>query len=208
MCHCQKCSHHSALVTSQVDLVRQNVLSAAWCLVQAGAEEPLRYLICNWCKPEPEEPLKVSNLQFAHSMSRSTTTTEYLQREVDPVLRPILAALARQRPRGSTSILRAIADAANAAVAFPSTPAEVTACFLGRVFGAEVLGFEVDDSKVADGVLGDAFRIHSIRYAAGAEKPSSCYLKVAKSIPDVVDLCLSSGAYAKEVFFFGRYQIH
>jgi hypothetical protein len=84
---------------------------------------------------------------------------------------------------------------------FPSTPTEVTTGFLSGVFGTEVLAFEVDASKVEEGVLGDAFRIYSITYkGSNTGKPTSCYLKVAKSMPEFVELSVSSGAYAKEVY--------
>tara|TARA_B100000674_G_C37926280_1_gene955779 strand:- start:996 stop:2099 length:1104 start_codon:yes stop_codon:yes gene_type:complete len=54
----------------------------------------------------------------------------------------------------------------------------------------------------AGGVLADAFRVFNIEFEQGNDLPRSCFVKCTKEIPEVVELCLSTQVYAKEVYFY------
>ena len=54
----------------------------------------------------------------------------------------------------------------------------------------------------AGGVLADAFRVFDIEYETPSDLPKSCFVKCTKEIPEVVELCLSTQVYAKEVYFY------
>ena len=54
----------------------------------------------------------------------------------------------------------------------------------------------------AGGVLADAFRVFNITYDEINDLPKSCFLKCTKEIPEVVEMCLSTQVYAKEVYFY------
>ena len=84
---------------------------------------------------------------------------------------------------------------------FPLYPYEVTKEFLSRCLGGQVKTFNVDNSMTAAGVLADAFRVMDIEYESGHTGPLSCFLKCTKEIPEIVEMCLSTGVYAKEVYF-------
>ena len=85
---------------------------------------------------------------------------------------------------------------------FPLYPNEVTCEFLEKCFGAEVKSFDIDTSMTAGGVLADAFRVFNIEFEQGNDLPRSCFVKCTKEIPEVVELCLSTQVYAKEVYFY------
>ena len=85
---------------------------------------------------------------------------------------------------------------------FPLHPEEVTNEFLSRCFNGKVISFELDTSMTAGGVLADAFRIFNISYDRINDLPKSCFLKCTKEIPEVVEMCLSTQVYAKEVYFY------
>ena len=84
---------------------------------------------------------------------------------------------------------------------FPLHPEEVTNEFLSRCFNGKVISFELDTSMTAGGVLADAFRVFNISYDGINDLPKSCFLKCTKEIPEVVEMCLSTQVYAKEVYF-------
>ena len=84
---------------------------------------------------------------------------------------------------------------------FPLYPKEVTNDFLSMCFGESVISFELDTSMTAGGVLADAFRVFNIKYETVNELPTSCFVKCTKEIPEVVELCLATQVYAKEVYF-------
>ena len=83
---------------------------------------------------------------------------------------------------------------------FPLYPKEVTNDFLSKCFGESVISFELDTSMTAGGVLADAFRVFNIRYDKVNDLPTSCFVKCTKEIPEVVELCLATQVYAKEVY--------
>ena len=85
---------------------------------------------------------------------------------------------------------------------YPLHPHEVSNEFLSNCFGAEVTAFELDTSMTAGGVLADAFRVFNIQYKETQSLPKSCFVKCTKEIPEVVELCLSTQVYAKEVYFY------
>tara|TARA_B100001057_G_scaffold500501_1_gene615934 strand:+ start:5116 stop:6330 length:1215 start_codon:yes stop_codon:yes gene_type:complete len=85
---------------------------------------------------------------------------------------------------------------------FPLYPNEITCEFLEKCFGAEVKSFDIDTSMTAGGVLADAFRVFNIEFEQGNDLPRSCFVKCTKEIPEVVELCLSTQVYAKEVYFY------
>jgi len=85
---------------------------------------------------------------------------------------------------------------------FPLYPEEVTNEFLSRCFNGKVISFELDTSMTAGGVLADAFRVFNISYDRINDLPKSCFLKCTKEIPEVVEMCLSTQVYAKEVYFY------
>ena len=85
---------------------------------------------------------------------------------------------------------------------FPLYPNEITCEFLEKCFGAEVKSFDIDTSMTAGGVLADAFRVFDIEFEQGNDLPRSCFVKCTKEIPEVVELCLSTQVYAKEVYFY------
>ena len=85
---------------------------------------------------------------------------------------------------------------------FPLYPNEITNEFLERCFGAKVTSFNLDTSMTAGGVLADAFRVFDIEYEQNSDLPRSCFVKCTKEIPEVVELCLSTQVYAKEVYFY------
>ena len=85
---------------------------------------------------------------------------------------------------------------------FPLYPKEVTNDFLSKCFGESVISFELDTSMTAGGVLADAFRVFNICYDKVNDLPTSCFVKCTKEIPEVVELCLATQVYAKEVFFY------
>ena len=85
---------------------------------------------------------------------------------------------------------------------FPLHPEEVTNEFLSRCFNGKVLSYELDTSMTAGGVLADAFRVFNITYDEINDLPKSCFLKCTKEIPEVVEMCLSTQVYAKEVYFY------
>jgi len=85
---------------------------------------------------------------------------------------------------------------------FPLHPEEVTNEFLSRCFNGKVISFELDTSMTAGGVLADAFRVFNISYDRINDLPKSCFLKCTKEIPEVVEMCLSTQVYAKEVYFY------
>ena len=85
---------------------------------------------------------------------------------------------------------------------FPLYPKEVTNDFLSMCFGESVISFELDTSMTAGGVLADAFRVFNIKYDTVNELPTSCFVKCTKEIPEVVELCLATQVYAKEVYFY------
>ena len=85
---------------------------------------------------------------------------------------------------------------------FPLYPKEVTNDFLSKCFGESVISFELDTSMTAGGVLADAFRVFNIRYDKVNDLPTSCFVKCTKEIPEVVELCLATQVYAKEVYFY------
>ena len=85
---------------------------------------------------------------------------------------------------------------------FPLHPEEVTNEFLSRCFNGKVISFELDTSMTAGGVLADAFRVFNISYDGINDLPKSCFLKCTKEIPEVVEMCLSTQLYAKEVYFY------
>jgi hypothetical protein len=102
---------------------------------------------------------------------------EYLNTEVDPVLAPIIKQLLKERPSGLAEVLKVLSRLATEAreANFPMAPDDVTVDFLSVVFGQQVTSFEVDTSKMALGVLANAFRVHKITYAGSVEgdKPVS-----------------------------------
>ena len=85
---------------------------------------------------------------------------------------------------------------------YPLYPHEVSNEFLSNCFGAEVTAFELDTSMTAGGVLADAFRVFNIQYRETRSLPKSCFVKCTKEIPEVVELCLATQVYAKEVYFY------
>ena len=85
---------------------------------------------------------------------------------------------------------------------FPLHPEEVNNEFLSRCFNGKVLSYELDTSMTAGGVLADAFRVFNITYDEINDLPKSCFLKCTKEIPEVVEMCLSTQVYAKEVYFY------
>jgi len=85
---------------------------------------------------------------------------------------------------------------------FPLHPHEVTSEFLSTCLGGQVTTFSIDNSMTAAGVLADAFRVMDIEYESGHSGPKSCFLKCTKEIPEVVEMCLTTGVYAKEVYFY------
>jgi len=85
---------------------------------------------------------------------------------------------------------------------YPLYPHEVSNEFLSNCFGAEVTAFELDTSMTAGGVLADAFRVFNIQYKETQSLPKSCFVKCTKEIPEVVELCLATQVYAKEVYFY------
>ena len=85
---------------------------------------------------------------------------------------------------------------------FPLHPEEVNNDFLSRCFNGKVLSYELDTSMTAGGVLADAFRVFNITYDEINDLPKSCFLKCTKEIPEVVEMCLSTQVYAKEVYFY------
>ena len=85
---------------------------------------------------------------------------------------------------------------------FPLHPEEVTNEFLSKCFNGKVISFELDTSMTAGGVLADAFRVFNISYDGINDLPKSCFLKCTKEIPEVVEMCLSTQVYAKEVYFY------
>ena len=85
---------------------------------------------------------------------------------------------------------------------YPLYPHEVSNEFLSNCFGAEVTAFELDTSMTAGGVLADAFRVFNIQYRKTQSLPKSCFVKCTKEIPEVVELCLATQVYAKEVYFY------
>ena len=85
---------------------------------------------------------------------------------------------------------------------YPLYPHEVSNEFLSNCFGAEVTAFELDTSMTAGGVLADAFRVFNIQYRETQSLPKSCFVKCTKEIPEVVELCLATQVYAKEVYFY------
>ena len=85
---------------------------------------------------------------------------------------------------------------------YPLYPHEVSNEFLSNCFGAEVTAFELDTSMTAGGVLADAFRVFNIQYREAQSLPKSCFVKCTKEIPEVVELCLATQVYAKEVYFY------
>jgi len=85
---------------------------------------------------------------------------------------------------------------------YPLHPHEVSNEFLSNCFGAEVTAFELDTSMTAGGVLADAFRVFNIQYKETQSLPKSCFVKCTKEIPEVVELCLATQVYAKEVYFY------
>ena len=85
---------------------------------------------------------------------------------------------------------------------FPLYPNEVTKEFLSKCFGSNVSSFKLDTSMTAGGVLADAFRVFNIEYEEKQDLPRSCFLKCTKEIPEVVEMCLSTQVYAKEVYFY------
>jgi len=85
---------------------------------------------------------------------------------------------------------------------FPLYPKEVTNAFLSKCFDAPVISFELDTSMTAGGVLADAFRVFNIKYETTNKHPTSCFVKCTKEIPEVVELCLATQVYAKEVYFY------
>ena len=85
---------------------------------------------------------------------------------------------------------------------YPLYPHEVSNEFLSNCFGAEVTAFELDTSMTAGGVLADAFRVFNIQYRENQSLPKSCFVKCTKEIPEVVELCLATQVYAKEVYFY------
>ena len=85
---------------------------------------------------------------------------------------------------------------------YPLYPHEVSNEFLSNCFGAEVTAFELDTSMTAGGVLADAFRVFNIEYRETQSLPKSCFVKCTKEIPEVVELCLATQVYAKEVYFY------
>ena len=85
---------------------------------------------------------------------------------------------------------------------FPLYPKEVTNAFLSKCFDAPVISFELDTSMTAGGVLADAFRVFNIKYETTNKLPTSCFVKCTKEIPEVVELCLATQVYAKEVYFY------
>lgn len=99
------------------------------------------------------------------------------------------------------SIFKSAAKTAEPARGFPLSPDEVTTDFLTKCLGAPVTSFALDTSMTADGVLADAFRVHSIEYGSG-EGPPSCFMKCTKGIPQVVALCQQTDVYKKEVYFY------
>ena len=87
---------------------------------------------------------------------------------------------------------------------FPLHTHEVTSEFLSRCLGGRVTTFSIDNSMTAAGVLADAFRVMNVEYESGDSGPKSCFLKCTKEIPEVVEMCLSTGVYAKEVYFYSQ----
>ena len=85
---------------------------------------------------------------------------------------------------------------------FPLYPKDVTNAFLSKCFDAPVISFELDTSMTAGGVLADAFRVFNIKYETTNKHPTSCFVKCTKEIPEVVELCLATQVYAKEVYFY------
>ena len=85
---------------------------------------------------------------------------------------------------------------------FPLYPNEMTCEFLEKCFGKKVKSFNLDTSMTAGGVLADAFRVFDIEYETPSDLPKSCFVKCTKEIPEVVELCLSTQVYAKEVYFY------
>ena len=85
---------------------------------------------------------------------------------------------------------------------YPLYPHEVSNEFLSNCLGAEVTAFELDTSMTAGGVLADAFRVFNIQYRETQSLPKSCFVKCTKEIPEVVELCLATQVYAKEVYFY------
>ncbi|GEM_PF-3041678 len=90
---------------------------------------------------------------------------------------------------------------------YPLHPGEVTNVFLSNCFGSEVISFGLDTSMTAGGVLADAFRIKDIEYknqkdATNRKLPASCFIKCTKEIPEIVEMCLATQVYAKEVYFY------
>ena len=85
---------------------------------------------------------------------------------------------------------------------FPLHADEVTNEFLSKCLHGKVLSFELDTSMTAGGVLADAFRVFNITYDEINDLPKSCFLKCTKEIPEVVELCLATQVYAKEVYFY------
>ena len=120
----------------------------------------------------------------------TTTATAAAEEGVPPEPEPADAALAAARKRG-----------------FPIAPEEVSVEFLSETLGAEVASFECDVSKLAEGVLADAFRVElayaDAEVAATRSLPSSVFLKVTKHIAEVAEMSVNAGhVYEKEVYFY------
>ena len=90
---------------------------------------------------------------------------------------------------------------------YPLHPEEVTNEFLSSCLGSEITSFGLDTSMTDGGVLADAFRVKDIEYKNPVEAldknlPKSCFIKCTKEIPEIVEMCLSTQVYAKEVYFY------
>ena len=84
--------------------------------------------------------------------------------------------------------------------AIPKSITDVTNSWLSEILGGEITGFDV--TFLEGGVLSDAFKIHSIRYADSSKLPTSVVLKITNAKEDQRAVAVNNKVYVREVRFF------
>lgn len=88
-------------------------------------------------------------------------------------------------------------------MAIPQSIEEVTPAWLSDVLGREVV--DCQTHYLEGGVIGDAFKVHDIKYSDPSAGPSSVVVKLANVIPEKREYAVSNRIYVKEVNFYKHF---
>lgn len=85
----------------------------------------------------------------------------------------------------------------------PKSIEEVTPAWLSEVFGEEITDCQAH--YLEGGVVGDAFKVHDIKYKDSSDGPTSAVVKLANVVPEKREYALANRVYVKEINFYKHF---